>query len=82
MTLEAVPTSGFRWELVSDPGPAARLVGDDFEVTNERVGGPALQRFRFEAVEPGELELRFALRRPWESRPPVEERTVGVEIAS
>jgi inhibitor of cysteine peptidase len=78
--LEAVPTSGFQWQVARVDPARVRLVSDDIEVTSERIGGPALQRFRFEALEPGEAELRLELRRPWESKPPAEERTYRVTV--
>jgi predicted secreted protein len=78
--LEAVPTSGFQWQVTQLDAERLRVVSDDVEVTSERIGGSALQRFRFEALAPGEVELRLALSRPWESKPPAEERTYRVTI--
>ena len=78
--LEAVPTSGFQWQVAQGNPASIRLLTDDIEVTSDRVGGPAVQRFRFEALEPGEAELRLELSRPWESKPPAEERTYRVTV--
>jgi predicted secreted protein len=80
LELEAVPTSGFQWQVDDLDPERLRLVADDLEATTERVGGSASQRFRFEALGAGEVELRLALRRPWESKPPVEERTYRVIV--
>ena len=78
--LEGVPTAGFLWEAVSVPEDLMRLVDDDVDAPPGPIGGAALQRFRFEALAPGEAELRFSYRRPWESSPPAEERAVKVTI--
>jgi predicted secreted protein len=78
--VEAVPTSGFQWQIAEADAERVRLVSDDVEVTSERIGGSALQRFRFEALAPGEVDLRLALSRPWESKPPAEERTFRVTV--
>lgn len=78
--LEGVPTAGFRWEA-SPPEPACvRLLGDEVEAARGRAGGPAVQRFRFEALASGEAELRFAYRRPWEPGPPRAERSIRVTV--
>jgi predicted secreted protein len=78
--LEAVPTSGFQWQVAEVDAERARLVSDDVQATSERIGGSALQRFRFEALALGEFEVRLALSRPWESKPPIEERTFRVTV--
>jgi inhibitor of cysteine peptidase len=78
--LEGVPTSGFLWEAASFPDDLVRLVGEDVDAEPRPIGGAAVQRFRFEALAPGEGELRLAYRRPWESKPAAEERTVKVTI--
>lgn len=78
--VEAVPTSGFQWQVAALDAERLRLVSDDLEATSDRIGGSTLQRFRFEALAPGEAELRLALARPWESKPPAEERTYTVTV--
>ena len=78
--VEAVPTSGFQWRVSALDPERVRLVAEDLEATSERIGGSALQRFRFEALAPGEVELRLALSRPWESKPPAEERAYRVTV--
>jgi predicted secreted protein len=78
--LEGVPTSGFLWEAVVVPEDLVRLVGDDVDAAPGPIGGSAVQRFRFEALSAGEAELGFAYRRPWESKPPAEERSFRVTI--
>lgn len=82
VALEGVPTSGFSWEPALTEETRVTFLGDDVDAPVERLGGPALQRFRFSAREAGEVELRFVYRRPWESRPPVEERTIRVRIGA
>jgi predicted secreted protein len=80
VALEAVPTSGFAWEVAGLDETRLRLVADDLEVPSERLGDPAVQRLRFEALAPGETDLRLELKRPWESKPPAEERTFQVAV--
>ncbi len=78
--VEAVPTSGFQWQVAGLDAERLRLVSDDLDVTSDRIGGSARQRFRFEALAEGEAEVRLALSRPWESNPPAEERTFNVTV--
>jgi predicted secreted protein len=82
VTLEGVPGSGFRWEpeLPEGKSPVVAL-GDEVEGADpSRVGGSAVQRFRFQAVEPGKVELRFVYRRSWEDDPPLEKRAFAVVV--
>jgi predicted secreted protein len=82
VALEGVPGSGYRWEAELPEGmsPVA-LLGEETEARDPaKVGGAAIQRFRFEALEPGELELRFVYRRPWKTGTPLEEETVAIVI--
>ena len=45
------------------------------------VGGPMLERFTFRALKPGETEIRFELRRPWEKDvSPADVRTMRVKV--
>ena len=76
VTLEAVPTSGFGWELEPSPGAAIEVVGATEDVTARPLGAPAVQRFTLRATEAGETELRFVLRRG--GGDPVDEHTVRV----
>jgi len=81
VVLESVPGSGFRWEAIVPEGTGIVLAGEELEHGDPAlVGGPASQRFRFDAVEPGEVEVRFVYRRPWEAEPPLEERTFTVTV--
>jgi predicted secreted protein len=82
VALEGVPGSGFRWEaeLPEGESPIVALGEDVDEPDPSRVGGSAIQRFRFRAVEPGALELRFVYRRSWEKEPPLEERSFAVVV--
>jgi predicted secreted protein len=82
VALEGVPGSGYRWELEPSEGKSpVALLGEEAEARDPaQVGGPAVQRFRFEALETGELELRFVKRRPWETDSPLDEETVAVAV--
>jgi predicted secreted protein len=84
VTLQGVSGSGFRWELDLPQGASpVVLAGEEVDRPDpSRVGGSATPRFSFEAVEPGELELRFVYRRPWESDPPLEEEIVSVVVTA
>jgi len=81
VVLESVAGTGFRWEALVPEGKGVVLVEEELEGSAPgRVGGSVRQRFRFEAGEPGKLELRFVYRRPWESEPPLEERVFSVRV--
>ena len=76
VTLEAVPTSGFGWELELTHGGGIEVVGATEDVTTRPLGSPGVQRFTLRATEVGETELRFVLRRGVGD--PVDEHTVRV----
>lgn len=69
IALPAVPTSGFKWEVVIPPEAAGVIhyMGMAWETpTPPPLGGTSLQRFRFTAVGPGKTSLVFRYGRQWE----------------
>ena len=71
--LEGNPTTGYSWTYTMSPEGIVResarghreKPGDDGGVTGKSF------LFVFEAFAPGETELRFTYRRPWENEEPV-----------
>ena len=82
VSLEGTPTAGFVWEAEL-PEAERKLVepaGSEWRPPPaRRLGGTAVQVFRFRALRRGQATLRFLYRRPWESQP-VRERLVPVHI--
>lgn len=65
--LAANPTTGYSWQLASDPGGAVRLVDEDYTATGtQQPGSGGVQRFTFEGASAGSATLDFAYVRPWE----------------
>jgi predicted secreted protein len=68
--LLALPSAGYRWELVlgADSAALVGLLASEWQrPPGEMLGGPAKQVFRFKALVPGELDLVFCYRRPWQT---------------
>jgi inhibitor of cysteine peptidase len=70
--LEANLSTGYSWGLQAMEPPLLIAVGDpEVERTGSAaVGAPVTQVLRFQASLPGEAELVFLYRRPWETGAP------------
>jgi predicted secreted protein len=80
ISLEGSPTTGFRWELLTNLGTRTiQLLDEEWKAETKLVGAPVAQRFRFRALAPGEFNLVFAYRRSWEKEPR-EQRSFLVKI--
>ena len=82
VSLEGTPTAGFVWEaeLLEGERKLVEPAGSEWRPPPaRRLGGTAVQVFRFRALRRGQATLRFLYRRPWESQP-VRERLVPVHI--
>ena len=64
----ASPGTGYLW-LLHEPPAAIRLLKEETEQTQAApvAGGTSRQLFHLIAASPGEYELVFELRRPWEA---------------
>jgi predicted secreted protein len=84
VALEGQPTAGYRWRAVLPPGARARLepIGQTTEARGSQLGAPAIQRFRFRALEPGTVTLDFHYGRHWETEPDPDRRRFLVRIAA
>jgi len=66
--LKANPTTGYSWQLGSDPKPLA-LQSSEFERSKQDqplAGSPEIQVMRFETSAVGTASLVLEYRRPWE----------------
>jgi predicted secreted protein len=83
IVLEGVPTAGYTWEVIRPLQNEAVVeeLGHEWQPSSSSVGGPAQEHFRFRALAPGEVQLRFRYRRPWE-KSSKEERTFQVRVTS
>jgi inhibitor of cysteine peptidase len=69
--LEERPTTGFRWQIVSDGAPLCVLVSDSFAAPKSHVPGRAGHHsWTFRIEHPGRATVELASRRPWEKQKP------------
>lgn len=82
VALPGNPTTGFQWEPREVPEFLALLEGVGYLAAGEPglVGAGGTFYFRFSAEEPGEGQLSFAYRRPWEEGPAAETFTITVSV--
>ena len=64
--LESFPGAGAIWQAPATPA-GCHLTAADSVASSPGVGGPARQRFVLSCDKAGERQLRFELKRPWES---------------
>jgi len=67
IALDSMPGAGMLWQPPEAPAGCRLEVADSVPV-GAGVGGPAQQRFVLTCGEPGERQLRFELKRPWEAK--------------
>jgi predicted secreted protein len=80
LALEAHRMAGFRWELVSGASKRLSLLEEWFDPGIGRPGASGKQHFRFVALAPGEVTLRFEYRRPWAKNSVKYRRRIRVHI--
>jgi len=64
ISLASNPTTGYGWQARFD-GHHLELVAQEFEAASSAIGAGGRELFRFQAGEPGVIELLFENRRPW-----------------
>jgi len=82
ITLPVNPTTGFKWEVSDIDSTILRLAGEPtFEQSSNAVGSGGQVTLRFEAVRPGQTELKLILHRPFEKdAPPIQTFEVTVIV--
>ncbi len=82
ISLEGAAGTGFRWEF--DPQPAVtrlvKLLEENREAVSTMPGGRTVQRFQFQALLPGKVDLTFRQRRAWEDSASGTVQTITVQI--
>lgn len=79
--LEAVPGTGYGWELEAWNRELLRFDGSQPIQLRSEPGAPQLVEFRFQALRTGESPVRLIYRRPWEKdRSPLKEFSVTIRI--
>jgi len=69
VTLQEKATTGYLWEHISKDDfevISVRTVMNDVQGRHAIVGGTATRIFSLQAKTPGEFDLNFAMRRPWQ----------------
>ena len=80
--LEGSAGTGFRWEadpLTADP-PLVKLTNESRAAVSTVPGGRTVQRFQFQALAPGKLDLTFRYRRTWDDPASGTVQTITVRI--
>lgn len=82
--LDANASTGFSWEL-AEPlnADVLKKVGNEYRDAGAggAVGAPGTDVWTFEAVGPGEVEIKLKYFRPWEpAAKPVDEKTFNVKV--
>jgi len=72
IALQGNPTTGFEWELESEPagGLLQQIDGPAYSSSSSLIGAGGTFYFRYGAVVAGQGELTFVYRRSWETVPP------------
>jgi inhibitor of cysteine peptidase len=61
------PTTGFRWQLTSDGGPACVMTDDQFIAPAGPPGKGGDHTWKFKAIRPDEGDIEIRYRRRWEN---------------
>jgi inhibitor of cysteine peptidase len=61
------PTTGFRWQLTSDGGPACVMTDDQFIAQAGPPGKGGDHTWKFKAIRPDESDIELGYRRRWEN---------------
>jgi predicted secreted protein len=80
--LEGSAGTGFRWEVdpLAAAAPHVKLLKESRAAVSTAPGGKTVQRFQFQALAPGRLDLTFRYRRAWEDAAAGTVQTVAVQI--
>jgi predicted secreted protein len=62
-------TTGFHWVISDDGDPVAALLDSGSAAPSTRSGQPGQRSWIFRIKEPGEVWVRFVLKRSWEKDP-------------
>lgn len=79
--LPATPSTGYTWQVEQMP-QKLHLLGTNYEQSEHNitvVGSSEMQLFRFYGTAPGQYDIVFALKRPWENSV-IQKRTIRVYI--
>ena len=65
LSLPENPTTGFCWTLGSSGDPVCALLSQSFVPPTGPPGAGGRHRWRFQAMQPGEVDVRLSYQRPW-----------------
>ena len=89
ISLDSNPATGYRWEIAeADPALLRQVRAPEYQPSPlllqagaqpaPILGAPEVTLLRFEAIAPGQSQLRLVYRRPWENKPPAQTFTLQV----
>jgi inhibitor of cysteine peptidase len=61
------PSTGYRWELHTEPPDGVEILNSSFQRQSDRVGAVGLRLWTIRLRRVGEVQLRAELRRSWEA---------------
>jgi inhibitor of cysteine peptidase len=80
IALESVPATGYTWQEEHASSLLELLRANDFRAASDAVGAGGKEAFEFQALAPGETEIRFQYGRPWDEAA-ADERRYRVRIS-
>ena len=81
IVLRENPTTGFRWNPISNGEPACALLDHSFESIGSTPGNAGSHSWHFQVVNKGAGKIEFVYRRSWEQdRPPAQIFTLNVNV--
>jgi len=64
--LPATGGASYGWKLKNKPGPVLEKTGHSSDLVFNSPGSPSKERYLFEPLKSGEVDLVFVYKRPWE----------------
>ena len=75
------PTTGFRWNPISNGEPVCKLLDDSFDLDGDTSGSGGSHYWLFQAVKEGSGKIEVVYSRSWEhDKPPARAFTLGVNV--
>jgi inhibitor of cysteine peptidase len=73
------PTTGYRWHLPLPVDPALRVVGDSFEISQDKLGAGGVRQWTLTADHPAIVRLQIERKPAWETQA-AEVFTVTIDV--
>jgi inhibitor of cysteine peptidase len=74
------PTTGYRWHHALTSLGVIEWLEDEYVSASAARGSGGCRSVSFRALTPGSTIIQFALKRAWESKPPVQSLRISVDV--